>query len=109
MFGMGWPEIFVILLVAMIVFGPERLPDMARQAGRLIRTVKQMADQAKGDLRRELGDEYSDLHLSDLDPRKAVRDIVSDAFKPDDTVPPPIKSARVLRPGEIPPFDDEAT
>ena len=37
MFGVGLPEFAVIALVAVIVFGPDRLPELARQAGRFVR------------------------------------------------------------------------
>ena len=102
MFGMGWPEIAVILVVAMIVFGPDRLPELARQSARFLRTVKQMADNAKADLQREVGDDWKDL-----DPRQAVREVLAEQDR--DATPPPVPPARILRPGEIPPFDDEAT
>jgi sec-independent protein translocase protein TatB len=55
MFGMGWPEIMVILIVGVMVFGPDKLPDMARQAGSFLRGVRRMMDDAKEDLSQELG------------------------------------------------------
>jgi len=104
MFGMGWPEVFVVLLVAMLVFGPDKLPDLARQAGRFIRTVKQMAENAKEDLGREMGQDLSGLNFRDLDPREVVRRSLLDDE-------PAIKS-QVQKPliaGETPPFDPEST
>jgi sec-independent protein translocase protein TatB len=105
MFGMGVPEIAVIVVVALLVFGPEKLPDLAKQAGRFIRTVRQMADNAKNDLGREIGEDFSDLNLKDLDPREIVRR----NFLDDDTTPAATKETRILRPGEAPPFDPEST
>lgn len=105
MFGMGVPEIAVILVVAMLVFGPEKLPEIAKQAGGFIRTLRQMADNAKNDLGREMGQDFSDLNLKDLDPREMVRR----NFLDDDTTPAATKETRILRPGEKPPFDAEAT
>ena len=55
MFGMGVPEIAVIVVVALLVFGPEKLPEIAKQAGGFVRTLRQMADNAKNDLGREMG------------------------------------------------------
>ncbi len=114
MFGMGWAEIGVILVVAMLVFGPERLPELAKQAGGFVRTVRQMVDNAKNDLGREIGQDLSGLQLRDLDPREAVRRTFLD-----DSAPRSVAGAagaaaarptpRSLRPGERPPFDAEAT
>lgn len=105
MFGMGWPEMFVIAVVAMLVFGPDKLPELAKQAGGFIRTLRQMADNAKNDLGREIGQDFSDLNLRDLDPREIVRR----NFLDDDTTPAATKETRILRPGETPPFDPEST
>lgn len=105
---MGWAEIAVIAIVGLLVFGPDKLPGMARQAGQLIRTVRQMADNAKNDLGRELGQDFSDVDLRDLDPREVVRRNILDA--PQDSTPATAPRAdRILRPGERPPFDPEAT
>lgn len=102
--GLGWMEIGAIAVVAILLFGPDRLPALARQAAQFVRTVRQMADNAKSELSRELGDDFKDINLRDLDPRAAVRDVMFT-----DTTPPPVPSVRILRPGEVPPFDSEAT
>jgi sec-independent protein translocase protein TatB len=107
MFGVGVPEMFVIALVAMLVFGPDRLPDLARQAGKFVRTVRQMAENAKDDLGREMGEDFSDINLRDLDPREIVRKNFLDDL--DDEKPASVKETRILRPGETPPFDPEST
>lgn len=102
---MGLPEIGVILVLGLLLFGPEKLPELARQAAGFVRTVRQMADNAKNDLGREMGHDLSDLNLRDLDPREIVRRTLLD----DDTTPAATKETRILRPGERPPFDSEAT
>ncbi|MFC5679504.1 sec-independent translocase [Aeromicrobium endophyticum] len=102
---MGVPEIGLILVVALLLFGPEKLPELAKQAAGFVRTVRRMADNAKNDLGREMGEDFSDLNLRDLDPREIVRR----NFLDDDTTPAATKETRILRPGERPPFDSEAT
>ncbi len=111
MFGVGLSEIAVILLIAVLVFGPDRLPDLAKQAGSFARQAKKMATNARDELRDELGPEYADLELRDLDPRTIVRKHIVEAMnadedEDDEEVP---ESRRELVPGELPPYDAEAT
>lgn len=106
MFGVGIPEMFVITLVAMLVFGPDKLPDMARQAGRFIRTVKLMAENAKNDLGKEMGQDLSGFNIRDLDPREVVR---RSFLEDDEPVVKKVTEQRPLRAGETPPFDIEST
>ncbi len=107
MFGMGWPELITVGIVGVIVFGPDKLPDIARQVGRFIRTVRRMAENAKDDLGKEIGQDFSGLQLRDLDPREVVRRNILDFD--DDATPSQIEASRELRPGEKPPFDPDAT
>jgi sec-independent protein translocase protein TatB len=113
MFGVGLPELAVILVVAMVVFGPDRLPEYARQAGRMVRQLRKFAQSAQQDLRDELGPEYADLKLTDLDPRIAIRKHILEALDEDDLDPsgsPVTRPTRdVLGPDERPPYDLEAT
>ena len=107
MLGMGWPELLVLGIVAVFVFGPDRLPELARQAGSFLRTVRQMVNNAKNDLAEELGPEFKNLNLRDLDPRELVRRNVLEAMEDDEPEVPIGK--RPLKYGERPPFDAEAT
>lgn len=54
MLGLGWPELLVIALVGFFVFGPERLPTLARDAARMIKQLRAMADGATAELRSQL-------------------------------------------------------
>jgi len=114
MFGVGLPEMGVILLVAVIVFGPDRLPDYARQAGRMLRQLRTFAQAAQQDLRNELGPEYADLRLTDLDPRVAIRKHLLEAMDEADldatgAVVDRPRARDVLGLDERPPYDLEAT
>ncbi|GAA4113318.1 Sec-independent protein translocase protein TatB [Nocardioides fonticola] len=110
MFGIGFLELGVIGVVAMVVFGPERLPDVARQAARMLNQARKMAQSARDELRSELGPEYADLELRDLDPRQIVRKHIIEAMEDidgeDDDVPAGLQP---LLEGERPPYDLEAT
>ena len=119
MFGIGFLKLIMIAFVAVLVFGPDRLPDLARQAGQLVRTVRRFAVSARDELRSELGPEYSDLELRDLDPRQIVRkhiaEAISDLDEEDDSTTRNGKARatgpgqRPLETGERPPYDADAT
>src|SRR3712207_4992214 len=102
----------VILVVALLAFGPDRLPDFARQAGRMVRQMRRFANSARDDIRAELGPEYAYFQLNDLDPRKAIRKHILEAWddEDDEQVPTTLDAADQLLPyGELPPYDVDAT
>jgi sec-independent protein translocase protein TatB len=111
-FGIGLPELAVLVVVAVVVFGPDRLPEFARQAGRLIRQVRSFTQSARDDIRSELGPEFADFELTDLDPRRAMRKYIQDAWDETDDSDEPDTKRSGLRPldtGELPPYDSDAT
>src|SRR3954451_6495117 len=108
MFGVGLPELAVIAFVAVLVFGPDKLPGYARQAGRMARQLKNFANQARDELRDELGPEYADLDLRDLDPRAIVKKHIMEAMNDVDEEEA-LAKATPLPQDERPPYDVEAT
>lgn len=110
MFGVGLTEFAVIALVAVVVFGPDRIPDLAKQAGAMVRKARQFANSARDELREELGPDYADLELRDLDPRTIVRKHIVEAMEDADAESQPQRRGlRRLGDGEIPPYDVDAT
>lgn len=59
MLNVGGGEILVILLVALLVLGPDKLPDAARNAGKLMRQVKQLSSGFQQEIRQALDDDPS--------------------------------------------------
>ena len=81
--GISGPEFLVIVLVAVIVVGPQRLPEYARKLTQAVRRLRVFLDDAKEQIAEEVGPELADLNLSDLnprnyDPRKIVRDALGE-------------------------------
>jgi len=111
MFGVGLAELVVIALVAILVFGPDKLPELAKQAGAVLRKAREFANSARDDLRTELGPEFADLELRDLDPRAIVRKHIVEAMEDagDEAKKPKKRGLRPLLEGETPPYDVDAT
>ena len=101
----------VIALIAVLVFGPEKLPVFAKQAGHFLHRMRQFARSTRDDLRTELGPAYADLELRDLDPRTIVRRHIVEAMEEaeEEESRPRAKGLRPLDDGEVPPYDAEAT
>jgi sec-independent protein translocase protein TatB len=106
-FGVNPSEFIVLLVVAAVVLGPERLPEYAQQLARLVRELRRMAQGASAQVRNEMGPEFDDIDWAKLDPRqydprRIVREALSDVWDPDD--PLGLKDGnRPKRPGD----DDE--
>ncbi|MDZ5623577.1 sec-independent translocase [Nocardioides bizhenqiangii] len=111
MFGIGFGELVVIAFLAVLVFGPDKLPDLAKQAGQFVRKLRNFANNARDELRSELGPDFADLELKDLDPREIVRRHIAEAMadEDDDPVVGEKRPRRTLEDGERPPYDLEAT
>ncbi len=65
-------EIMVLILLGIIFFGPEKVPELSRKAARVLRYLRNIANDAQTKLRDELGPEYADLKLADLNPKTFV-------------------------------------
>ncbi len=109
--SLGWPELALLVVVALFVFGPERLPKMIGDAGRMLRTLRTMANNARDDLKSELGPELGDLDLASLNPKTFVRKhLLEDEDLLDDGVPQrPAIPQKPLAAGERAPYDLDAT
>ncbi len=49
MFGLGWPEVVIILIVALLIFGPKKIPELGGAIGK---TLKGFKDEMQGDEER---------------------------------------------------------
>ena len=127
--GLTIDKFLVILVIAVFLLGPERIPHYAAQLGRLVRSIRDMADGAKERLREEMGPDFDDVDWKKLDPRQYdPRRIIREALleDPDDRVDVPLtivqpsgesayaKRKRLMAEsgGALPaiaPFDTEAT
>jgi sec-independent protein translocase protein TatB len=133
-FGIGGGEALVLLILGLLILGPERLPKVAADATRTLRDLRRMAERARADVTRELGPEFEDIGLADLNPRRFVsRHLLDDEL---DDEPRPARARRTRptagpgpgsrpsvpgptatpaadthtgAPAELPPYDADAT
>ncbi|MFE2496515.1 sec-independent translocase [Streptomyces scopuliridis] len=69
----GALEVIAIAVLAVIVFGPEKLPKVIQDVSGFIRKVRAFSESAKEDIRSELGPEFKDFEFEDLNPKTFVR------------------------------------
>jgi sec-independent protein translocase protein TatB len=114
--SLGWPEMVTLLVVALLIFGPDKLPAVVKDAAQMLRTVRTMARDARSQIKTELGPEFSDFDLDSLNPRTFVRKNLLEDDEDDD--PPPThrqdgtSTQRRQQPrtqGEQPPYDPDTT
>jgi sec-independent protein translocase protein TatB len=125
-FDLSFTKILVLAVIALIIFGPDQLPKIARQAGQALRDLRMIAERAKADLEEGLGPEFRDFDINDLNPKNFVRKHLWDEFDgngngggngsgngaagvPEVAGRPETPGTALLSPGESPPYDSEAT
>jgi sec-independent protein translocase protein TatB len=133
-FDLNISKLLVLGVIALVIFGPDQLPRLAQQAGKALRDLRHIAENAKADLTEGLGPEFRDFDINDLHPKNFVRKHLWEGFESDGangagtataangtataangTAPfhePTAAQANgisVLAPGESPPYDSEAT
>jgi sec-independent protein translocase protein TatB len=125
-FDLSIEKILVLVVLALIIFGPDQLPKIAGQAGKALRDLRRIAESAKADLQEGLGPEFRDFDITELHPKNFVRKHLWDEFEgnghgngngngnsgasPEEAASlSPANGASLLAPGDPPPYDSEAT
>jgi sec-independent protein translocase protein TatB len=66
-------KLVALVVLAVIIFGPDKLPKLISEAMGFVRKVRQFSESAKEDIRKELGPEFKDFEFEDLNPKTFVR------------------------------------
>ncbi|MFJ7044712.1 Sec-independent protein translocase TatB [Streptomyces sp. JV178] len=69
----GALEVVTLVVLAVLVFGPDKLPKVIQDVTRTIRKIREFSDSAKQDIRNELGPEFKDFEFEDLNPKTFIR------------------------------------
>ncbi|MEU6355331.1 sec-independent translocase [Streptomyces sp. NPDC047072] len=66
-------ELITLVVLAVLVFGPDKLPKVIQDVMRTIRKIREFSESAKQDIRSELGPEFKDFEFEDLNPKTFIR------------------------------------
>lgn len=122
MFDLSPAKLLVLVVIALVVFGPNELPKIAAQLGRALRDLRRIAAGARDDLREGLGPEFQNFDFDDLNPRHFMQKHLLDepaattapaangaAAANGSAMPSTSSGTSTLERDEPPPFDSDAT
>ncbi|GAA0307580.1 sec-independent translocase [Streptomyces polychromogenes] len=69
----GALELVTIVVLAILIFGPDKLPKVIQDVSGFIRKIREFSDSAKQDIRSELGPDFKDFEFEDLNPKTFIR------------------------------------
>ncbi len=64
MFGLGWQELLIILIIALIIFGPRKLPEIGKSLGQAINDFRQSTKKATDEAKKEIKDIENSINSS---------------------------------------------
>jgi sec-independent protein translocase protein TatB len=73
LFDIGPLKLVALVVLAVVIFGPDKLPKLISEAMAFIRKIREFSETAKQDIRKELGPEFKDFEFEDLNPKTFVR------------------------------------
>ena len=90
-FDFGGGEIIGLLVLAVILIGPERLPHFAVDAAKFVKRVREIATTATNELKEDLGPGFEDLTPTDLNPKTFLKRQLDSVLDDSDQSQPKIK------------------
>jgi sec-independent protein translocase protein TatB len=108
-FDLSITKLLFLAVIALVIFGPNELPRIARQAGRALRDLRQIAEGAKADLREGLGPEFQDFDFEDLNPRRFVQKHLLEDPAPESPAPVTASAAGDVGEPQVPASDAATT
>ena len=82
-FGVGLPEVTVILVLALLIFGPKKLPELGKQLGKTLKSLKTASNEFQNEINQVINEsnEQSSNELSNIEDSKNINDIDISSIK----------------------------
>ncbi|MFV2120595.1 sec-independent translocase [Streptomyces sp. Act-28] len=74
----GGLEVVALVILAVLIWGPDKLPQLIQDVSRFIRRIRDFSESAKQDIRSELGPDFKDFDFEDLNPKTFIRKQLSE-------------------------------
>ena len=107
LFGVGIPELGLVMLIALVIVGPQRFPEIARQMARWVRTARAFTDEVMKDVRAAVDEIEQDVTAANdgVNPIRELRDIRDELRGASQDATATVEDARTLPP--VTPMNDE--
>ncbi len=104
MFNIGWGEFLVLVVLGLLILGPERLPEAASWLGRTVRQIREYAQGARDQLRSEVGPAFDEFR-EPLEELRGLRGFNRRGFSPRGFNPRSALSRQLFDDYDSDPFD----
>lgn len=71
MFGLGWQELLIILGIALIIFGPKKLPELGKSLGKAISSFREGSAKAQDTVKKEIKEIEKSIKPDETDKKKS--------------------------------------
>jgi sec-independent protein translocase protein TatB len=92
MLDFGFGEMIGLVVLALILVGPERMPRVASDLAKMIRKVRSLTNTATAEIRENLGPGFEDLKPADLNPKTFIKRQVASVLEDEDELLQPCKT-----------------
>ena len=66
-FGVGLPEVTVILILALLIFGPKKLPELGKQLGKTLKSLKKASNEFQNEIDKVINEEDKEESLKSIE------------------------------------------